>query len=120
MLELLALFTWIWFVHLVIAVALGGPIVLFGWNRAQFRGWEGLAVVLPYVVWAISFAANSIGKSMANFGEPIYFAPAIAIAAGVRVAVGHGRLGRVVAPLVLVCLCIVAFGIYWFTPSWLE
>jgi hypothetical protein len=31
MVELLALFTWIWFIHLVIDVALGGPIVLLGW-----------------------------------------------------------------------------------------
>jgi len=117
---LIMLFVWAWLLHLGIALIFSGPIILKGWDRAQFKGWEGLVFVVPYGIWMSAFLINDTGKSLANLGEAIYISSAIVVAALVRVVAGHSRWAKRVPIAVFSLVCATAFCAYWFTPGWPE
>jgi hypothetical protein len=108
---------WIWVVHAVIAAVLSAPIAFFGRKRVRWSLLDLLAFILPFAVWLALMAANSVGKSLANLGEPFYFSFAVPIAALIRVIGGHHAGERALSVVLVALLCFAAAGVYWWTPS---
>ena len=76
-----------------------------------------LAFLLPFSVWGALMNAHSVGKSLANLGEPFFFAFAIPVAALVRVIVGAHVEERACSIGLVVLLILVAAGVYEWTPA---
>jgi hypothetical protein len=64
------------------------PIWYFGHKRAQFRWWELIVLIVPFVIW-ICFFLVSKDKSLGNLVEAPILGGAIAIAALIRVFIGR-------------------------------
>lgn len=109
---------WIWATHAGIAGVLSAPIVFLGRKRVHWRVWELLVLVLPFMVWSgLMFSELSTGKkSLANLGEPFYFAVAIPVAALVRVAVGARIPERACAGSLIALICLVAGAVFFLVP----
>ena len=109
----------IWMVHTGIAGMPSAPIVLLGRKRVHWHVWELLVLVFPFVVWTVLMFSNlSPGrKSLANLGEPFYFALAVPAAATVRVAVGSRVPERLIAGGLIAVMCIVAIGVFFLVPA---
>jgi len=109
---------WIWLVHAVIAAVLSAPVVFFGRERVHWRYWELLVLILPFTVWCLlMFSRLSTGKSLANLGEPFYFALAVPVAAFVRVAISSQVPQRLCAAVLIATICVVAAGVFFIVPS---
>ena len=109
---------WIWLVHAVVASVLSAPIVFFGRKRVHWRAWETLVLILPFLCWCLfMFSDLATGrKSLANLGEPFFFALAIPVGALIRVAVSR-RVPESACALGLIALvCAVALGVFFVTP----
>jgi hypothetical protein len=107
----------LWCLHAIIAAVLSSPVLYFGRHRAKWQAYELLALVLPFLVWAVCITAYSQGKSIANLGECFLISIAIPIAALLRVAMGHRKKQWANSAAIILGLCIVAISIYLFTPS---
>lgn len=109
----------IWLLHVVIAGVCTAPVVLLGRRRVRWQPWELLVFVLPFTVWAVlMFSDLSTGrKSLANLGEPFYFAAAVPVAALVRVAVGLRISARACAGGLIAGVCGVAVGVFFLVPA---
>jgi len=108
---------WIWLVHAGIASVLAAPIIFFGRKRVHWYYWELLVLVVPFLVWTgLMFSDLSNGKSLANLGEPFYFALAIPVAALVRVVAGSRVPERTFAAALIALMCIVAGGVFLIVP----
>jgi hypothetical protein len=74
---------WFWhagpgFATLFCAIALG--------YRVQWRLWEPLAFVLPFLIWSVAVTNDGVGKSLANlFVEPVVIGLAIPLAVVLRI-----------------------------------
>jgi len=110
----------IWLLHAGMAAALTAPIALLGRKRVHWRKWELLAFVLPFVVWMLLMASDLAcsRKTAWNYPEGLCFAPAIPLAAIVRVAVGSRRGGQWWAAGLLIALCGVAAAVFFLVPPW--
>ena len=108
---------WIWGVHSVIGAVFSAPIVWFGRKRAHWSLLDLLAFLLPFSVWGALMNAHSMGKSLANLGEPFFFAFAIPVAAIIRVIVGAHVEERACSISLVVLLNLVAASVYWWTPA---
>ncbi|MEX1231314.1 MAG: hypothetical protein WEB58_13800 [Planctomycetaceae bacterium] len=107
----------IWVVHAGIAAVLSSPIIFFGRKRVQWRLWELLISVIPFTVWTLlSFSELAMGKSLANLGEPFYFAPAIPALAFIRVAVGSRFSETLCAVVLIAVMCLIAAGVFFVVP----
>jgi hypothetical protein len=108
---------WIWLVHAAIATVLSAPLVFFGRNRVHWRVWELLVLVLPFLVWhVLMLSPLSAGKSLANLGEPFYFAFAAPGAALVRILVGSRIRERACGAVLIAAVCLVAAGVFFIVP----
>ncbi len=108
----------IWLIHVGIAAALSAPIVFFGRKRVHWRSWELLTLVLPFCTWlCLDQSELSLGKSLANLGEPFFFSLAIPVAALVRVAVGTKVNEKIFAGVLIAVLCGVAAAVFFVVPS---
>ncbi len=108
----------IWAMHAGIAAVLSAPIVLLGRGRVDWEVWELLILVLPFIVWfMLMFSDLAIGKSLANLGEPFFFALAVPVAALARVAVGSRIDERICAVVLIALMCLVAAGVFFLVPS---
>jgi hypothetical protein len=108
----------IWVVHALIALALTTPVVLLGRKRVHWRVWELSALLLPFCVWAALMLSHFADgrKSLANLGEPVFISYAVPVAALARIAVG-GKIRESVCSVCLIAfLCLVAAGVFCFTP----
>jgi hypothetical protein len=118
--EYLAL-AWIWFLHAAIAGLLTMPIVLFSAQRVRWQWWELSAFFVPFGLWTtFLFSELSVGKSLANLGEPLYFSFAIPAAALIRVAAGPGPAERVLAVTLLLAVCGMAVAVFFLVPPLSE
>lgn len=108
----------IWLLHVVIAGVFTAPIVFLGRKRVRWQAWESVVFVLPFAVWAVlMFSDLSIGhKSLANLGEPFYFAAAVPVAALVRVAIGGRIPEHVSAGGLIALMCMIASGVFLLVP----
>lgn len=107
----------IWFVHAVIAAVPSAPIVYFGRHRVHWRAWELLVLVVPFAVWWLLMSSElSLGKSLANLGEPFYFAVAVPVATVVRVAIGSRVDERTSAGVLIAGVCVVAVAAFFIVP----
>lgn len=108
----------IWLTHAGFAGVLSAPVVLLGRRRVHWRAWESLVLVLPFTIWSVlMFSELATGKkSLANLGEPFYFAAAIPVAALIRVALGSRVSERVCAGSLIAAVCFVAVGVFFFVP----
>jgi hypothetical protein len=110
-------FLWIWFVHAVIATVLSLPVIILGSRRVHWNRWDLSAFVLPFAVWLLLMANDGQGKTLANLGEPFFFSFALPVAALVRVAIGT-RVREVRCSIsLLLLLCLVAIGVFFWTPA---
>ena len=108
----------IWLLHVVIAGVFTAPIVFLGRKRVHWRAWETVVFVLPFAVWAVlMFSDLSIEhKSLANLGEPFYFAAAVPVAALVRVAIGRRITEHFAAGSLIAVMCVIASGVFFLVP----
>jgi hypothetical protein len=107
----------IWAVHSAIGALLSVPVVLMGRRRVHWGLSDLLAFLVPFAVWLALMNASSVGKSLSNLGEPIYFGLAIPVAALVRVIVGAHFEERACSIGLVSLLSLGAAGVYWWTPS---
>jgi hypothetical protein len=107
----------IWFVHSAIGAVLSAPVILLGLRRVHWGLLDLLAFLLPFAVWVSLMNASSVGKSLANLGEPIYFSLMIPVAALARVIVGAHVEERACSIGLAGLLSLVAAAVYWWTPS---
>jgi hypothetical protein len=109
---------WVWLLNAAFGVLLTLPIVFFSRNRVDWRRWELLAFVLPYVTWTILFFSDlSTGtKSLANLIEPFWVCPAIAVAASLRALVGKHLSSPIWPMSLLIALCFVAVSVFFVVP----
>ena len=76
-----------------------------------------MVIVLPFTVWAILlFSDFGSGKTLANLGEPIYFAALVPVVAGLRVAIGSRVSETFSAASLLVVMCFAAGGVFFLVP----
>jgi peptidoglycan/LPS O-acetylase OafA/YrhL len=104
--------------HAAIAAVLSAPIVFFGRKRVRWHAWELLLLILPFTVWAVlMFSDYSTGtKTLANLGEPFFFALGVPIAALVRVALGSRVREPVCAASAIAALCLAAAAVFFTVP----
>lgn len=109
----------IWLMHAAVAIVSTAPVVLLGRKRVHWRPWELTALILPFVVWtALMFSPLATGnKSLANLGEPFYFACAIPLAALLRVGIGSGVPESACAALLIGLVCTLAGVVFFLTPA---
>ena len=108
----------IWLVHAIIAAVLSAPIVFFGRKRVHWRFWELLVLILPFIVWyLLMFSELAIGKSIANLGEPVFFALAVPVAALARVVISSRVPERLCAASLIATVCVVAASVFFIVPS---
>jgi hypothetical protein len=116
--EASALGAWLWLVHAAIAIVLSAPIVYFGRQRAHWRWYDLLAVVVPFAIWWTLFMSPlSQGKSMGNFAECIYLSVAVPPAAYLRVGIGTSVHKDSYFVGIIALLCGIAVAIFFLTPS---
>ncbi len=101
----------------LVAAAISTPIIYFGRKRVRWEVWEIIAFILPCVAWSLLMGSDlSLGKSMANLGEPIFFAPAIPLAALIRVLLARALPERFVSVMLQLILCAIAVATFFLTP----
>jgi hypothetical protein len=92
--EVLGLYLWLWLLHAVFGAILSLPIIYFGRKRINFHRWELLIFIIPFSAWAILMSTDlSLGKSLANLGEPFYFVWSIPFAT-LMIGIGPPLAGR--------------------------
>jgi peptidoglycan/LPS O-acetylase OafA/YrhL len=107
----------IWLMHAGLAVVLTAPIVLLSLGRVEWRWWEASVFVLPFVIWAMLFTSElSLGKSLANLGEPFYFGFAIPAAALLRVVMARRVPERLCGAILVAAVCGAAVAVFFLTP----
>ena len=106
----------VWLIHFTFAILLASPFLLFGNHRPHWNGLDLLALFLPFSLWAICMLAYQGTDSVEKVSESLLISALIAVAAAIRVTVGHVRTERLVSTLLLVCLCVFALAIYVLTP----
>ncbi len=109
----------IWLMHAAVAAVLTAPVVLLGRKRVHWRPWEAIVIVLPFAVWGVlMFSPLSTGsKSLANLGEPFYFAGAIPVAALLRVGLGSRVPQSACAALLIGVICALAGAVFFLVPA---
>ena len=108
----------LWVLHALVALPLAALVALLGRKRVHWRVWELSAVIFPYGVWAtlmLSPVADG-RKSLANLAEFMFISYAVPVAALIRVAIGSKVRESVCSVCLITLLCLVAAGIFWFTP----
>ncbi len=108
---------WIWVVHSVIGALLSAPVVFFGRKRVHWSVLDLVVFLLPFAGWVALMNASSIGISLANLGEPIFFSFALPLAALVRAIVGDRVEERTCSISLVALLSLVAASVYWWTPT---
>jgi hypothetical protein len=108
---------WLWCIHLGIGAVLSAPVVVWGIGRVHWSLLDLLAFLLPFALWFALSQHFPIGKSLANFAEPLYFSFAIPVAALARIVVGARVPERACSVALVVLLCFVASGVYVWTPA---
>jgi hypothetical protein len=112
----------LWPIHAAIAAILAGPIVLLGRKRVHWQRWELLALVAPYGIWA-ALMISRLSDDRANFGkltEAFYLAPAVAIAALLRIGIGARVREQLVAISLIAVLCGAAVAMFFLVPPLLA
>jgi hypothetical protein len=107
----------IWVIHSVAGVALSAPFVKLGRKRVHWGLLDLLAFLLPFAVWVALMNISDQGKTLANLIEPLIFGLAIPVAALIRVIVGPHAEERASSISLVAALCLVAAGVYKFTPA---
>jgi len=110
-------FLWLWVLHSVTGAVLSAPVVYFGRKRVHWSALDLLAFLLPFAVWVALMNASSMGKSLANLIEPVFFSFAIPIAALVRLMAGAQAKERAWSIGLVALLCLTAAGVYLWTPA---
>jgi hypothetical protein len=106
----------IWGVHSAIGAALSAPVIVLGRRRVHWGLLDLLVFLLPFAVWLFLMNVSSVGKSLANLGEPIYLSLTFPVAALARVIVGAHFEERACSIGLAGLLSLVAAGVYWWTP----
>lgn len=107
----------IWLGHIAIAVFLCIPIIFLGRKRAHWQRWEVVAFALPFWTWGILMLIGGDGKTLANLQEAVVITFAIPMAASIRVAIGGRKSLLRYSVLILLFLCAVSAGLYFFVPG---
>ena len=109
---------WIWLVHAVVASVLSAPIIFVARKRVHWRAWEALVLILPFLIWCLlMFSDLSTGKkTLANLGEPFYFALAVPVAAIIRATSGSRVPERVCAVSLIVLVSVIAAVVFFIVP----
>jgi hypothetical protein len=115
--EVLALMLLLWLVHCLFAGFLSLPLIIFGRKRAHLEGWESIAFLLPFSVWAVLMVISDSGKSLSNLVESQIIALAIPLAVAIRIGIGSFEGRRSYSALLILGLCNFAVGLYFFMPS---
>lgn len=94
------------------------PIIAMGRRRVDWRFWECSGLVLPFACWGVlmDLAVADLPKSLANVAEPLYFAPAVPIAAMIRILLGRRFPQPVVAGILIALACAAAIAMYFLCP----
>lgn len=110
---------WIWLVHAAIAALLSAPVVFLGRKRVHWHAWELLTLIAPFIVWCLLMFSplSTAKKSMANLGEPFYFALAVPVVALARVAIGSQVSEDISAGILMAVMCGVAASVFFLVPS---
>ena len=108
-----------WLLQTIVAAVFTAPVVFFARRRVHWNAWELLAFVGPFLVWSLlMFSDLSKGrKSLSNLIEPAILGMAICLAAIVRASFGARFPESRLAGALLVGLCIIAAGIFFFVPA---
>lgn len=115
--EIFGLFLWLWLLHAVFGAILAFPIIYFGRKRIHFQRSELLIFIIPFSIWAFLMSTDlSLGKSLANLGEPFYFVWGIPLAAGIRVMIGTRVPENRFAIALIVLVSIFAVIVFFATP----
>lgn len=110
------LMLWIWVLHLIPAIILSAPIVYFGRKRVHWNTVDLMVFLFQFSLWFVLFSMESTGKSLSNFIEPVLFSPAIPIATAIRVFMGPRGNEKVWTTVLLASVCLVAVGVFVWTP----
>jgi hypothetical protein len=106
-----------WFFHAILAFLSSLPIVWFARRRVDWRRWELLVLALPFGVWGLLTLAQLQKKSGGNLiWELTLITLAVPVAALLRAAIGPLLPQRKVAATLIGLLCLLAAGLYFFTP----
>lgn len=112
----------LWALYAVIPAFLTFPIVVWSRHRVRWYPWEILAFILPFCVWLTLTWTRfdpSLPKGIDNLIESLYVGLGIPSAALIRAATGRasGKHGKMFAAFLLLLLCGLAVGVYFFTPD---
>ncbi|MEX0713406.1 MAG: hypothetical protein WD278_13705 [Pirellulales bacterium] len=111
------LYAWLWFVHAAIAVVLSAPVVFLARRRVRWVLYDLLALIAPFIVWAVLMAHGPAGKSLANFGEAFYLGLVVPLALLLRASFGRREPVQRYSLLMTSLLCLAAVAIFFLTPS---
>ena len=110
-----------WFVHAIAAALIAAPVIRFGHKRIAWHWSRALVVVVPFGIWTLLFLRGPGRKFLSNlFVESLMLGGAVGLAAVIGIAIGSRLSERVSLFFLLAFLCILAAGIYWFTPQLVE
>lgn len=109
----------LWLCHVLAAGVVVVPLVWFSRKRVRWYGWECLALLLPFLLWAFLIFFASVGpKSLSNMViEPPLLGATIGLVSILRAAIGARWPGPRIAALTLLGLCLAAVAILWIVPA---
>jgi hypothetical protein len=106
----------LWFMHVVLALLLSGPLLYLARNRVIWRPWEALIFVLPYAVWMTCMFSFGEGKSLANLGECFTISCIIPVAVLTRIVTPAHKMQWLYSSILIFAMCLVAIFVFWLTP----
>ncbi len=103
--------------QLVPSLIVSLPIWICGRRRTTWLWSDYGTAVLPFVTWATLLIWDASNKSLANLGEALWLGCVVPVSAIIRVIAGKRANEWLLSIALLVILCLIAAGLWRFTPS---
>lgn len=115
--EMLGIMLVCWFLYLVPLIPVAAPTWFYGQKRVQWNRWDFALAALPFAIWAILMMVDATGKSLSNLVEAAYLGCIAIPVPIVRVVVGKKLNQKLLAFVLLIGVCLVAVGLWAFSPG---
>jgi hypothetical protein len=116
--DILGFFGVLWVSFVLPAIIICVPVWFFGKHRVSWTLLDYSGLIVPFILWVILVRINDLDKSLSNaVVEPFFLGCSIAITSIIRLVIGKHCNKRLIAGMLLVGLCLVAFGLWLFVPG---
>jgi|WetSurMetagenome_2_1015567.scaffolds.fasta_scaffold99918_2 hypothetical protein len=110
----------LWLFYLVPSIFIAGPVMFFTRKRVEWNLWDFAMFILPYSIWIFLIIAHGKGKGIGNMLESLMIGCIVPISPVTRSLVRDKLNQENLAIGLLIFLCLIAIGVWAFTPAFPE